>query len=74
MTSSEALREVIASEAVMIGPKEAGAVLGVHQSCISEMGQKGTLPFPAFVSGNRVKIPRIAFLKWGGWFEDIQGG
>ena len=74
MANSDALQELISSNAVMIGPREAGTVLGVHQSCISEMGQKGTLPFPAFVSGNRVKISRIGFLKWGGWIEEkVQG-
>ena len=70
--NSDALQALIASDAVMISPKEAGDVLGVHQSYISEMGQRKELPFPAFVSGNRVKIPRIGFLKWGGWYEDIQ--
>lgn len=67
---SDALFRLQHSAAVMIGPKEAGAVLGVHPSCISEMGKKGTLPFPFFISGNRVKIPRVGFLKWGGWSDE----
>ena len=65
----QALKAVIESDDVMIGPKEAGAVLGVHQSYITEMAQRGELPFPALMSGNRVKIPRIGFLKWGKWIE-----
>ena len=67
--NSDALQAVIQSDAVMIGPKEAGAVLGVHQSYITEMAQRGELPFPSIMSGNRVKIPRIGFLKWGKWIE-----
>ena len=30
----------------------------------------GQLPFPVMISGNRVKIPRIAFLKHYGLIED----
>ena len=69
----EALERLKASDEVTIGSKEASEVLGVHQMTISYMGINGTLPFPAFMSGNRVKISRIGFLKWGGWYEeDIQ--
>ena len=72
MTNQEALNALIRSDAVMITAKEASDVLGVHQSYISDMCRQGTLPFPAMASGNRVKISRIGFLKWGGWYEDIQ--
>lgn len=66
----EKLTELIASDAVMITPKDAGVVLGVHQSYITDDARLNRLPFPAYVSGNRVKIPRAAFLKWGGWLEE----
>ena len=32
----------------------------------------GQLPFPVVISGNRVKIPRIAFLKHYGLMEDAR--
>jgi len=68
----QALEDLLRSDEVMIGPKEVGAVLGVHQSQISWMASQGQLPFPAIMSGNRTKISRVGFLKWGGWYEDVQ--
>ena len=39
-------------------------ILKIHSSRIKEYAHKNQLPFPFFISGNRVKIPRAAFLNW----------
>lgn len=70
MTQEEALSAMIQSDRVTVGPQEVGAVLGVHQSYITDDARKDRLPFPAYMSGNRVKIPRLGFLRWGGWLRE----
>lgn len=72
MTQQEALEAMLRSDSVTVGPQEVGAVLGVHQSYITDDAKLYRLPFPAYLSGNRVKIPRAGFLRWGGW--STEGG
>jgi hypothetical protein len=69
MTQIKALNELLQSDAVTITPAEAGAVLGVHQSYVTDSCRNGSAGFPCFISGNRVKISRIGFLQWGGWLK-----
>ena len=63
------LKEIQESDKVMLLPEDIAPVLGVHQQTISDDAKDGTLPFPFYRSGNRTKIPRVGFLKWGGWYE-----
>lgn len=58
------LAEIEASNKVMLLPKDVAPVLGCHEHTIRLSARDGDLPFPFFKSGNRVKIPRIPFLRW----------
>ena len=39
-------------------------VMRIHASRIIEYARTNRLPFPFFLSGNRVKIPRVGFINW----------
>lgn len=53
-----------------ITPAVAASVLKMDTGRLIGYARKGELPFPAVVSGNRVKIPRLAFLKAYGLIEE----
>ena len=61
------LEEIKQSDKAMLSPKDISEVLGIHPFTISLQAKANALPFPFFRSGNRTKIPREAFLRWGGW-------
>lgn len=58
------LSEIKQSDKVMLLPKDIAPVLGCHEHAIRLAAKENDLPFPFFRSGNRVKIPRLPFLKW----------
>ena len=58
------IQEIMASDKVMLLPKDVAPVLGCHEQSIRLAAKEDDLPFPCFRSGNRVKIPRLPFLKW----------
>lgn len=64
------LKELVKSEKPIITPREAARVLHCTPYLLNLQLKKGTLPFPAFVVGQRVKIPRVPFLKYLG----VDGG
>ena len=49
---------------------QAAGVLKMDTGRLIGYAKAGQLPFPVVISGNRVKIPRIAFLKHYGLIED----
>ena len=56
--------EILNSEKDVLTPADIAPVLGVHPQAINIQAERGKLPFPAFRSGNRTKIPRIGFVNW----------
>ena len=60
------LEEIEAMDRGCITPTIAGAYLGMAPYAISIMARDcpEKLPFPTFRSGNRTKIPRLAFIRW----------
>ena len=58
------LAEIRASTADVLRPKDIAGVLGCHEHSIRLAAKEKDLPFPFFMSGCRVKIPREAFLRW----------
>lgn len=60
------LEEIEAMDCGCITPAIAGAYLGMAPYAISIMARDcpDKLPFPTFRSGNRTKIPRLAFIRW----------
>lgn len=69
---SELLRELIALERDYFVPAQVAEVLGMDAQAIRILGRRNPerLPFPVIVSGVRVKIPKIPFLKYMG--VDVQ--
>lgn len=69
------LQEIRSSDKVMLIPADICGVLGCAQYSINVQAQEDPrkLGFPVSVIGTRVRIPRVAFLKWiegaGMWSE-----
>lgn len=58
------LSEMKTSDKAMLLAKDIAPVLGCHEHAIRLAAREDDLPFPFFRSGNRIKIPRLPFLKW----------
>lgn len=60
------IEDIEAMERGCITPAIAGAYLNMTPYTISLMARDcpERLPFPTFRSGNRTKIPRLAFIRW----------
>lgn len=60
------LQEIRASDKVMLGPAEVCEVLGCKAYSINVQAKEDPkrLGFPVSIIGTRVRIPRVAFLKW----------
>jgi hypothetical protein len=64
------IEEIRKSDKAMLTPKDVAELIGVTPYTINvqlredkERGES-TFPFPAFLVGTRVKIPRLPFLKF----------
>ena len=57
-------KEILESELPMLRPQDIAQVMGCHPQAINILAKEGRLPFPAFRSGNRTKIPREGFIRW----------
>lgn len=60
------IEDIEAMDRGCITPAIAGAYLGMTPYNISILARDAPemLPFPTFRSGNRTKIPRLAFIRW----------
>lgn len=56
--------EIRAGDRMLLRPQDVAEVLGCHRYVVNIMAKNETLPFPYFMSGNRVKIPRDGFVAW----------
>lgn len=61
------INAIVKSESPLITPREAAKALHVTPYKFNLQLKQGTLPFPAFKVGDRVKIPRIPFLRYLGY-------
>ena len=67
---SEIDREIarlIESPKVCISPSEAAKVLQCAPYALNIKAKENALPFPAFFVGNRLRIPRMPFLRFLGY-------
>ena len=64
---NDAINELLNSTAVTITPAQAAKVLRCSPYRFNVLYKLGQLPFPAMLSGNRLKILRIPFLKYLGY-------
>lgn len=53
----------------LLTPEDVRHILHCDRYAINVMVKNGECPFPAFRTGNRVKIPRIPFLQYLGYTE-----
>lgn len=67
------IQDIEASEKPMLTPGDVAGVLGVNPYAINVqvMQDASKLGFPVMKIGNRVKIPRVGFLRW---FYGEKGG
>ena len=65
------IAEIEASALEFLTPEQASEVLGCKPYAINVQAKDNPamLGFPVCVIGNRVKIPRRAFLRWAGYEE-----
>ena len=68
---SDALTRIAASDKEMLSPADVAPVLGCNPYAINVAAKcdPARLGFPVCMIGNRVKIPRRAFLRWAGYEE-----
>ena len=73
MPPNDLLSRIAASGKEMISPADVAPVLGCNPYSINVMAKAdpGRLGFPTCMVGNRVKIPRRAFLRWAGYEEGV---
>lgn len=66
--TSMTLNEIRASGKAMLTPADVAPVLGCNPYAINVAAKQdpARLGFPVCMIGNRVKIPRLAFLQWAG--------
>ena len=71
MAVADYLAIIAASGKEMLTPADVAPVLGCNPYSINVMAKAdpARLGFPVCVIGNRVKIPRRAFLRWAGYEE-----
>ena len=60
---------LLKSDKVCISSSEAAKVLHCAPYLLNVKAKKCALPFPAFFVGNRLKIPRIPFLRYLGYLQ-----
>ena len=64
---SDAIARLRESTKGCITPTEAAKVLQCAPYALNLKAKEGQLPFPAFFVGNRLRIPRIPFLRYIGY-------
>lgn len=63
------LEEIAALDAPTIRPVDVAKTLGIDQYVINISFKSGKPMFPGFMSGNRVHILRVPFLKQMGYYD-----
>lgn len=58
------IEELKRSDKVCLSSYEVAPILGMHPHTLTLMARAGTLPFKTFLSGNRVKIPRLPLIEY----------
>jgi len=63
------IEEAMKSKAAFLSPADIAPILGSNPQTIRLQARLGTIGFPVVQTGNRVKIPRLPFLKLLGYEE-----
>lgn len=70
VTVPDEIRAIIDKPAAYLVATEVGPMLQLSDPAIRAQARAGRLPFPAVVVGQRVRIPKIPFLRYLGY--DVQ--
>ena len=70
----EEIRAIIDKPRAYLVATEVGPVLQLSDPAIRAQARAGRLPFPAVVVGQRVRIPKIPFLRYLGYDVKINYG
>ena len=64
------LEEILASKKVFLSPSDIAPMLRCDAQCIRKQAQQNPakLGFPIVVMGSRIRIPRIPFLRYWGYY------
>ena len=57
------VQEVIDNPRPYLVPADVGKVLNINPDTVRARARAGVLEFPAMVSGSRVRVPKIPFLR-----------
>ena len=58
------IEQIRATDKAVLKPADIAEVLGCHPYTVNVRAKNDGLPFPFFLSGSRVKIPRDGFIAW----------
>lgn len=58
------LDEIAAMDREMLTPEIVSRCWGVSQYAVNILAKENRLPFPYIINGNRVIVPKRAFIKW----------
>lgn len=67
VTVPSSVQELIDKPRAYLLATEVGPVLQISDPAIRAQARAGTLPFPAVVIGQRVRIPKVPFLRYLGY-------
>lgn len=67
--AAQSLEEIASLVTPCIRPCDVAGALGVDRYLINLQFRQGHPPFPGYLSGNRVHIYRIPFLRQVGYFD-----
>ena len=70
----KSLAEIAALDKATLSPLEVSGVMGCDPYNLNLMAkqQPQLVPFPWYFAGNRLKIPRVPWLRFMGWEGEIQ--
>ena len=71
--AARSLEEIAALDEPTIRPCDVAAALHVDQYLLNLLFRRGTPPFPGYLSGNRVHIFRVPFLRQVGYEGPVKG-
>ena len=72
VTVPDEIRAIIDKPSAYLVATEVGPVLQLSDPAIRAQARAGKLPFPAVVVGQRVRIPKIPFLRYLGYDVKIK--
>lgn len=61
------VQEIIDNPRPYLVPADVGKVLNINPDTVMAQARAGMIEFPVMISGSRVRLPKIPFLRWLGY-------